>query len=267
MERTHRTSHHRRPMGGRGNRRTGGRPASAPYTLASDPLTRLWWDPTTVSGAVSAWVDRVAAVSASNGTGAQQPTASSTAIGGAYPGVTSDGGDILTAAGAGAVLGGKTSLTVTAAMIDTGTAASFALELTANGIANDGGLFIITNLDAVGRLSGGIRGTSNWTGRLVAAEPLTTVKVVSIGYSFATAGAGAIPFIRVNGVSQALANHSALSAAGSAANASLHLFSRTGLSQPWTGTFGDICFRESVAEDAALLAAERFIGARVGLSF
>ena len=95
----------RRPTGR--DRRFGvRRVAAAAFSPASDPLALLWWDPATVSGAVASWVDEIAGVSAAQGTAGLRPVASATAIGGAYPGVTGDGGDVLVAAGAGAVLSG-----------------------------------------------------------------------------------------------------------------------------------------------------------------
>lgn len=249
--------------GQRPNRRGG---SSASYTPRADPLNLLWWDPSLLTpGAVSPWTDRIAAVGGTNGTGAQQPTASATSINSAYPGVTGDGGDLLTAAGAGAVLTGKTTLTIVAAMVDATTGAQVALEYTANYSANPGGHRFAVNTSA-GTVYGGIRGASGATIRS-AADTLATARVVAIGYSYATNGADAIPFIRINGVAQSLTNVQATNAAGSAANSSLHMFALPGPSSGWAGTFGHIVYRNSVAEDAGLAQLERFVGARAGIFF
>jgi hypothetical protein len=259
-------SSHRRP-GARGSRRSGGQrvASAAAFTPASDPLALLWWDPTSPSGAVASWTDKIAGVSAANATGTQQPTQSNTAIGGAHPGVTGDAGDILVAP-VGPVVSGKTTLTVIAAMVDTDTATKVAMELTASATANNGGFFIASNSGGAGRLSGGVRGTVGFSERY-ATEALASVKVVAVGLDFATAGATAVSFIRINGVSQSLTTASSASAAGSATNASLYLFARSGPTLGALVTFGDIVFRESIAEDATLEQHEDFIAARCGLSF
>ena len=241
--------------------------APAPFTPADDPLALLWWDPTTVSGAVTSWVDSIAGVSAAQATTGLKPTASATAIASTYPGVTSpDGARVLVAAGAGPVLVGKTTLTVVAAMVDSDTGVKVALELTTNTTITNGGMFLVVNDGGAGRLNASARGTTNMTERFVA-ETLATVKVVSVGYDFATAGDGAISFIRVNGVAQSLTTQVATSAAGSAANAALHLFGRgPGPLLGWIGTFGNIVFRNSIAQDSGLSALETYVGARVGIT-
>lgn len=236
------------------------------FTPEADPLALLWWDPTTVSGAVSSWTDKIAGVAASQATATKQPAQSSTAIGGAYPGVTGDGNDVLEAAGAGAILSGKTTLTLVCAMLDAdaGSTTRFCLELTTSYTANDGGFALGTNPAVATAVFGGVRGTVNFTARRVT-EGLATVKVVSVGYDYATAGANAIKFIRVNGVAQAMTSIGTSSAAGAAANATLHLFGRGSTpTNAWPGTFGDIVIRNSIAEDATLEAHEDFIAARCG---
>lgn len=245
--------------------RTPTRPVGSAFDPSRDPLALLWWDPTTLSdGAVSSWTDRIASVAATQATGTAQPTRSATAIGSAYPGVTGDAGDVLTAA-IGSVVGGKAGLTFTAAMVDSVTAVAVAIELTTNATTTDGGFFVVVNDGGAGRINAATRGTSGYTARF-AAEALSSVKVVSIGFDYATAGAGAVPFIRVNGAVQSLTNQITGSAAGSAANASLRLFARSGPSVGWAGTLGDVVIREGVAQDAGLSAIESYIASRCGVT-
>lgn len=247
-------------------RRGGARPtATAPFTPASDPLSLLWWDPTTPSGATASWVDKIAAVAATQGTGTAQPTQSNTAIGGAYPGVTSDGGDFLTAAGAAAILSGKTTITVIAAMVDAAATNATAIGNAASGAAA-GGLFVIPNGGGAGTVAAVANGASGLTQRWVT-EALATVKVVSAVLDYSIAGEGSVVALRVNGAAQALTNTSATSTAGSCANASIALFGRPGGGSLWAGTLGHVVFRNSAAQDAGLEALEDFIGAAAGLSF
>lgn len=243
----------------------GARRSRGSWDPSEDPVSLLWWDPTTLTdGAVSSWTDGIASVGATQATGTAQPTKSDTAIGGAYPGVTSDGGDTLIASGAGAVLSGKTTLTTVCAMVDATGTVGVALEHTAHSATTDGGFAVVANGSTLS-VNGATRGASGDTNR-AASETLATVAIVSVGHDFATAGAGAVPFIRVNGVSQSLDNVRTGSTAGSAANAALHLFARSGLVAPWPGTFGDIVIRESIAQDADLAKVESFIANRVGVT-
>jgi len=253
--------------GGRGSSlRRGSSGGAAAYSPSSDPLSLIWWDPRSVSpGAVASWVDRIADVNASQGTGANQPTASATAISSAFPGVTSDGNDLLVAAGAGAILSGRTTLTVVAAMVDATTGTQLAWEYTASATANAGGFYLSVN-EAAGNLRALVRPNVGFTSRQQI-ETLAAVKVVSVAYDFAASGANNVPFIRVNGVPLAISTVSAAGTPGSAANASLHLFARSGVAVPWAGAFGDFVVRNSVSQDAALDSLERYIGARVGLSW
>lgn len=259
----------RRPGVGAGRRPgfrgIGGGGAGA-YTPASDPLTLLWWDPETLAdGAVASWVDSVAGVEATQGTGAAQPTKSATVIGG-FPGVTFDGGDSLVAAGAGTVLSGKTSLTLTLAIVDTNTTTCVAIEHTANSSTTNGGFALLPVNSVDGRLTGLVRGTTGATIRY-GVEMLSTVKVVSLGMSFGTAGAGAVKFIRVDGVALSLVNAVVASAAGSIANSTLNFGQRSGGTLGLTGSLAGVAFRESEDENEALDRVERYIGSKVGKSW
>lgn len=260
----------RRPGRRPGFRGIGGGGAAAAFTPASDPLVNLWWDPTTpAAGAVSSWVDRIASVDATQATGSKQPSKSSTAISGAYPGVTGDGGDVLVASGAGAVLSGKTVLTVTCAMVDTDTATRICLELTADVSANDGGMFVAANNNSLNRLSHGLRSTVGYSSVYAAGQTLASVVVCSFGMDYTITGAGACVWLRVNGISQALNTLTSASVAGGgAANAPIYLFGRGATpTLGWAGTFGDVVIRNSAAQDTGLTLIEQYIAARVGLSF
>lgn len=237
------------------------------YTPLQHPTKLLWWDSNSLSATpVSSWLDRVSAVDAAQGTGANQPAWSATAVSSAYPGVTFDGtADFLQAAGAGAALSGKTNLTLIVAALDTETAVKVALELTANSTTTNGGFSLApnntgTNFCAI------VRGTAGATARQVATETMAAAAVWSVAFDYATAGANAIPWIRKNGVSQTLANITTASAAGSAANSTLNFGARNGASLFWPGTHAQVFICESIAENAALTMVENYLGASVGLS-
>lgn len=242
----------------------GGSAPAAPFTPAAEPTNRIWWDTTTVSGAVASWVDKISGVAATQGTGSRQPTASATSIPGSYPGVTSDGNDELIAAGAGPVLAGAPGLTVTFVAVDATATLCIMMEYTVSAPGNDGGFAILPN-GAAGELQAYTRGTAGVSVRS-AVESLATKRVISIGFDFATAGAGAVSFIRVDGVAQALTTAASASAAGVAANSTLYLYARAGtLTAPWPGTYGHIVIRASVAQDAALALNETYVGAQAGI--
>lgn len=237
-----------------------------PFTPASDPLALLWWDPSAVSGPVSAWVDEINGVSATQATGGKQPTASETAIGNAYPGVTGDGtDDALVASGAGAVLDGLAQLTLVAAMVDDpqSTDVTSPIEYSSNPQGTVGAFGVFVNLNS--RINAVASGGAFRTQRRCT-ESLDTVKVVSIGYDLSQAGEGAVTFIRVNGIAQTLATDNTLSTAGTLASHSLYLFARGGSSFYWPGTFGHIVIRASVAEDATLAQHEAFVAAAAGIT-
>jgi hypothetical protein len=236
---------------------------------ASDPLSLLWWDPTTLSpGAVSSWVDRVAGVAAAQATPANQPTASATAIGGAYPGVTSDGNDILSTA-ALAPVGGKSSITVVLAVVDTlaYTAQGIIVETSANGGSTNGAFFVGANIADVNRIEGACRGTVGATARF-AAETLQTVGIFSIAIDVGTAGANAVPFIRKNGATQSLTTRVSASAAGTLdGTQAFHMFARAGGALSWPGSLGDVVIRDGISTGSDLDTLERWMGARYGLSW
>lgn len=259
-------AHHRRPIrrNARGFGRGGEGGGPAPFTPASDPLALLWWDPSTVSGPVSVWVDEINGVSATQATSGKQPTASETAIGSAYPGVTGDGtDDALVASGAGAVLNGLAQFTSIVAVVDTGTDTYVPLEYGPNAQATAGSFGVFRNLGT--RINAVASGGAFRTQRRCT-ESLDTVKVVSIGYDLSQAGEGAVAFIRVNGIAQPLATDNTASAAGTLGNRSLYLFGRGDGSLFWPGTFGHIVIRASVAEDATLAQHEAFVAAAAGIT-
>lgn len=224
-----------------------------------------WLDPTTLSaGAVASWTDVIGGGSVTQGTSSKRPTKSSTAISGAYPGVSSDGGDDLVAGlppGAG-----ESALTLTCALQDSTAVASIPIEASVHSPNTNGGWSIHVNTPGVPTFGGVVRGTSDYTHKSVAVS-LATAVVASIGFDFATAGSGALPFIRINGVAQTLTTHRALSSAGVAISTNFCLFARWSTLFPWQGTFGDVVVRRGVAQDSELLRMERWIGARIGLSF
>jgi hypothetical protein len=241
---------------------------SVAYLPSIDPTALMWWDPSSVSGAVSSWVDQIASVAATQATGTKQPTASATAIGGSYPGVTSDGGDSLVASGAGAVLSGKSLLTITAVMRDAVSTNLVALELTTAAASNDGGFNVSVNGSSLENVIGTVRGTTASTVKRSSVETLSTERVVSVGLDASIAGAGAVVFIRVNGVSLSTTAVLSTNAAGTFANSTLYFFGRGATpSLAWPGTFGHVVLRESTSINDALESVERYAGARAGITW
>lgn len=101
-----RSSHHRRPMGARGNRRGGGaRAASAPAFVPTDIANIQWWyrgdDTVDVAGVVQTWSDKSGnARHLTQGTAAARPTPVTRA---GQRALSFDGGDQLGVAFAGAL--------------------------------------------------------------------------------------------------------------------------------------------------------------------
>lgn len=234
--------------------------------VPSDVATVLaWWDASQPATPVASWLDRIAAKDLAQATGTKQPAQSATAIAGAYPGVTCDGGDVLVCAAPG--LGGQTGLTAVLVATDAIVAAAILLELTLNANSNDGGFFISPNTGGAGRLAFVVRGTTGATGSYITLD-LSTPSVVSVGFDYSTAGAGAIPWARVNGSSSALTNTAAASAAGTSSTAALHYGGRGATpTAPWTGTTGHIVIRSGLATDASLDQIERYVGAQAGITW
>jgi hypothetical protein len=247
----------------------GGGGAAPAYTPASDPLTRLWWDPSQLAdGAVASWLDRIAGVDATQGTGTKQPVRSGTGIGGAYPGVTSDGGDVLVAAGAGAILSGKTLATVTAGFFDSeaGATAKMLWEYGTNVTTVAGSAAGFVNDAGASRVCGGTKGGAVGSTIRFGSDTAATFAVWSWVINLSIAGAGQLVAIRKNGVAVSLTSASATATAGAFASDSLHLFGRG--TTPTIGiiaTLGHFVVRESASEDVALFAAEQFVAAQGGL--
>lgn len=259
----------KRRRGAGPNRRGGFRlGASNAYTPASDPLTLLWWDPSLlIPGAVSSWIDRIAGVDAAQGTGTKQPVASSTAIGGAYWGVTSDGGDVLVA-NAGPVLSGLTTVTVTVGWFDTEVAspAKMILEYTVNSATTNGAFGMFVNDGGGSRFSGSARGSAGSAIRRCT-DAADVFAVWSVVVDVSLAGNAAVKAVRKNGVAQALTSIAATNVAGVLANANLYFFGRgTTPTNPIIGTMGHVVIANSATEDPALLARERYVAAQGGLT-
>ncbi len=242
-------------------RRRGGAAAFVPSDVAT---VLAWWDASQPATPVASWLDRIASKDLAQATGTKQPAQSATAIAGAYPGVTCDGGDVLVCAPG---LGGLSGLTCVFVATDASTAASVMLELTINANSQDGGFTVSPNAGAAGRLAFLVRGTVGATGSYIT-QDLASPVVVAVGFDYATAGAGAIPWARVNGVDAALTNTLSASAAGTSSTASLYYGGRSATpSVPWTGTTGHLVIRSGVAVDASLNQIERYVGAQAGISW
>lgn len=250
----------------------GGVSSAASNSLSYNPsltsTTRLWWDPSTLTpGSVSAWIDRIASISADQATGTKQPLMSATAFIGTYPGVSSDGGDVLVAA-TSAVLSGKTSMTVVMAVRDSDTAVKVLLELTASFVANNGAIAVFTNDVTPGRLAGASRGGSGGGYRYVASADLATACVISVGFDLTATGVAQVVFIRVNGVAQTMVDSTNTSTAGTLSASPLHIFGRG--TTPTLGSvavLGNLILRESHSQDNALASIERYAGVKAGITW
>jgi len=201
-------------------------------------------------------------VAATNGTGTQQPTKSATAISSTYPGVTSDGGDLLTAS-VGSTVGGDTVAALVMVMVGSPPAARVVAELTANASANDGGIEIDSSGSVIEAYA---RGTVDYSGRQATVNT-TTPKVISVLFDLSIAGVGAIVAIRSNGVALSVSTLRANSVAGTIANASLRLFARSGVAAAWAGTLGNFVWLETATQGNALASVERYVGAKAGITW
>lgn len=229
------------------------------------------WDALSLSASpVTSWVDVIASVAADQATPTKQPTWSATSVLNGKPGVTFDGGDVLVATGAGPVMTGKSVCTVTGAVVDIDTAVKVIIELTTSFVTQNGALSIFANDGAAGRFSGGARGTTGATNIYTSGigTDLAVPVVFSVGFDLSVAGAGAVAFIRINGVSRPLTPVLSGSVAGTFANASLHIGGRG--TTPTLGTLATLgCFvmRESAAQDDSLLTNERLCAFRGAISY
>lgn len=229
------------------------------------------WDAISLSATpVTSWVDVIASVAASQATPTKQPAWSATSSLNSKPGVTFDGDDVLVATGAGPVLSGKTVCTITGVAVDTDTAVKVMIELTTSFVTQNGALAVFTNDVGAGRLAGGARGTTGNTNVYTVGNgaDLAVPVVFSIGFDLSVAGAGAVVFIRLNGVSRSLTPTAFTSAAGTFANASLHIGGRG--TTPTLGalmTLGCFVMRESAAQDSSLITNERLCAFRGAVSY
>lgn len=251
----------------------GGYADSAPVSTAfSMVATNLMaWDASSLSTTpVTSWVDVIASVAASQATPTKQPAWSATSPLNSKPGVTFDGDDVLVATGAGPVLSGKTVCTITGVAVDTDTAVKVMIELTTNFVTQNGGIAVFTNDVGAGRFSGGARGITGATNVYTTGvgTDLAAPVVFSIGFDLSVAGAGAVVFIRINGVSRPLTTTTSASVAGTLANASLHIGGRG--TTPTLGalmTLGCFVMRESAAQDNSLITNERLCAFRGAVTY
>lgn len=258
---------HLRGFGGSGG-------GGAPYTPLDEPELLAWWDADTLAtGAVPSWADRLASLALVNGTGAQQPTKSATAFadmfGVQHPGVIFDGGDILSCAAFGAVVLGRTSLTMMLSMQDTTTVGAIAVELSVNALSTNGCFWLATNdggsLNTLEPLGMGAPGQGPGTWRSTPhTAPLTDPGVVTIRYDLTT-GFGSnireLDGVALDGGQIATAG---LSPIATMPNQPLYVGARSGLVAPWTGKIRDLIFLTGAADAAARARVGAFMGARVG---
>lgn len=246
-----------------GRRGGGGRPASGPYTPSAGATNLLWWHTTDVSGSVASWSDRIAGLAATQGTAGARPTQSNTAIAGAYPGVSFDGGDLLQAAGAGAVLNGKTALAITFGWVDSDAALNRVIfEYGATGGNVAGGFSIMANAGGGGTLTAFLTNTTLCQRDV--SDTLATAAVWTVIIDGSQAAA--VRAIRKNGVAQALAGAGTITPTWTAISNTLNFGNRAAGTLPVTGVMGDKVICNAASATADVMANETYVGSLMGLS-
>ena len=231
---------------------------SGPRTMASiSGILESWNFTAPAAGSIASITGEIAGIAAAQATSTKQPTAS-----GGPAGASWDGGDVLVTSGLGAVVGGKSGLTVVISYVDSITAGAVIAELTASAIANNGSFSLDANAPTAGNLQAILRnGGANTTGSCAEAD--ATMKVLTALFDYANHTIA----LRINGVAQSL-TITDLATTGTSAADELYIGGRgTTPTAPITGSIGTLAIRNGVAQDADLAALERIVGARSGISF
>lgn len=219
-----------------------------------------WRADTQLDGAVTSWAGMKGNALVQN-TAAQKPTRSATAING-RPGVSFDGGDILSVA---LNLSSYSAVRVVAALLDTSADVRIVLEYRAT-VASDGAFAALVNDTLAGTLCLAARGTTDiGETRSDDTHALATAKVVT--WCPDTSLANGSRFIRENGTALSLTDMATGCGAGNFANDTLYVGARSGLTLPWTGVIGALVILSGNTQDAALDRVERWAGRQVGISW
>lgn len=251
-----------------GFRGIGGSTSFTPLSLGASLYA--WWDADSLaSGAVASWLDRTGVHTLANGTSAQQPTKSATAFTApdatTYPGVSFDGGDLLSVATLGAVLDPLSAFCITLSMQDTVTGSGIVLEYGPTAFAGAGRWALVVNDSGAPAhsLEFHSRNTGNGTWQsAVNTAPLADPGVVTGRYDLAQASGQTLR--RLDGVDLAGSAFASACAAGTWASETLYVGARTGIVAPWTGKIRDLVIYSGAATSAQITQVERFVGGRVG---
>jgi hypothetical protein len=244
--------------------------AWTPLLLGSKLLE--WWDANTLSnGAVASWAGQKGAATLVQGTGAAQPTKSATSIvapdASTYPGVSFDGGDILSTADLGTAIDALGLVSVFAAVQDTqtGSTAKIIVEYTATWSSGTGGFFLAVNDGIAGCVEAGSRAGGNGNRRSLAdAAPLTDPAVVAAPFSRVVTNG--VTGLYLDGV--VLDGTNPLNASGGGgtfASDSLHVGARSGGTLNWTGVLGQLVLTDGTETAAEFARTNAYLGVRVGV--
>lgn len=245
--------------------------SSIDHAPLNDPFRFVWWDPATLaSGSISSWMDRIAGISASQDSGAKMPICSLSGFSSSYNGISFNASQVLESSQFGTLIAGRTQVTVTTILWDfySATTAKVFWELSPTTVSNNGGIVIYVADTAAERLNGGARGAGAGTCFTHCLEPLSTAKVVSVGWDLSIGTSGSVKFIRVNGVAQPLTGTVSTALVGVASGLPLYIGGRgTTPTLGYTGSCGDIIARLTSNEDTYLDANERYVGSKYNLSW
>jgi hypothetical protein len=231
------------------------------YSPTTDAAVLECWYPTSLTaGAVAAWLGQKLAASLAQGTGGAQPAYSATAIGGAAPGVTFGGDDLLSTAALGPALAGLGGFRVVLAVVDATAATKVVFGYGTNGNSDPGFEFLVNDAGAL-EVNVFLGATNALT---YGAGTLATVTVVSLLVDFTSANGCA--GIRANGAAVSVSRLGAITP-GVAPNKSIFLGARSGIQLAWPGTVGVLGILTGTAADDALDNFERFVANRAGVSW
>lgn len=240
----------RRPNCGMNRRGSGARGiGGAPFSpLDLGAILLEWHDHQSLAaGAVASWVGKKAGIALAQVTGSLQPIKGAT-------GVVFDGTDDILSAAFGSILNGRAAARLVLSGFDASTAVKVWLEYSTNSNNIAGGFGFLVN-DGVGdRIEGNSFNVSQSLA-FADSQPLSTVKVISIGIDYSQTQP--IRFIRINKVAQSLTQSGTVTAT-TLGNHSLFLGARSGGTLPAALTLRQKLWLSGVAQDADLDRIESF---------
>lgn len=262
----------RRPGVGAGRREgfrgigSGGGGALAPYTPSVD--STFYWDATDPAvGAVASWLDRISGVSAAQATGTKQPLKVALGIGGAYPSITFDGGDVLVAP-TGPIVSWWSQASIIIGMqapLEVGSTAKMVLEHTTNATSTAGGAAFYINDVSSGRVCGACKGGASGSSQRFASDAHSVYSVFNLVCDMTATGSLQVVAIRKNGSPLALTDVVSTATVGTFANASTYIGGRG--TTPALGVIADLraVVMQSTLTTGGVSNAERYVAALGGL--